>query len=200
MRRFSKYTLWICFCGCLMLAACTSAKPTIATLTENGLTQTTHLFIRNDWDGLSDLAPINAHYDLRPSAEGFVGEATYEAGGYSSFPKLEVVEIAIPQAVMSEFLTTLAQIPLEAIEYEPTVVNDDYEYISFAFQTAAGEIEVRSYSLTPQNIPWEVNIGEDSYVISSGAPSEAFDKLRPYLQEEIQTAQIEALQAELYGE
>lgn len=193
-------TLWLCLCSCLVAVACTTPETTIATLTEGGLTETTHLSIRNDWDGLSDLAPINAHYELRPSADGFVGEATYEAGGYSPFPKSEVAEIAIPQAVVEEFLTTLEQIPLETGEYEPTVVNDDYEYVSFVFQTPTNEVEIRSYSLTPQNIPWEVNIGENSYVISSGAPAEAFDKLRPYLHEDIQNAQIEELQAELYGE
>src|SRR5215469_11907868 len=60
------------------------------------LTQARAIRIEDDWNGLSTVAPLKAHYDLRRSASGFNGRACFSAGGNRRRSKETQEDISIP--------------------------------------------------------------------------------------------------------
>src|SRR5262245_27968440 len=56
--------------------------------------------LENDWTGLSDMAPIEAHYSILPGQAEFTGQAKFSVGGYSGSPLTDTQDIQIPKDVI----------------------------------------------------------------------------------------------------
>jgi hypothetical protein len=142
--------------------------------------------IADNWTGFSDLAPIEAHFHLEPSADGFSGRAEFSVAGYTE-ALTTTAPISIPQAVIDELLVLLESTPLEVGEYKPLFSHtDDFPDILIAVEGKAGALKFASRSQGSRNIPWHVVAGKEQYVTYSDTPAQALELLDPYLAREVQ--------------
>jgi hypothetical protein len=149
--------------------------------------------LQNDWSGLSQIAPIEAHYALELNGNNWSGQANFSVAGYSQHPRKAERSITIPVGAMQAFLRTLAEAPAQEGEYMPTITHtDDYPKIMIVVATAAGEVAIGSASQTEGNVPWGLFFNGRQFVINSDAPAKALAGLAPYLEQET----LERLKAE----
>ena len=142
--------------------------------------------LADDWAGLADYGPTQAHYMLQPKAGGFLGQATFSAGGdFSKEQMTDSAEITIPIRVVQNFLNTLAEATLEDGPYEPYIEHtDDYPDLSIDLVFDGQTVSYQSQSQGGGHVPWAVSIDTQTYVINSGIPMQAWALLSPYLKQD----------------
>jgi hypothetical protein len=141
--------------------------------------------LQNDWSGLSQIAPIEAHYALELNGNNWSGQANFSVAGYSQHPRKAQRNITIPAEAMQAFLRTLADAPAQEGQYMPTITHtDDYPKITIVVATAAGEVAIVSASQPEGNVPWGLIFNQRQFVIDSDAPAKALAGLAPYLEQE----------------
>ncbi len=156
------------------------------------LTQAQKFRIEDDWTGLSPLAPIDAHYDLRRQGDQFTGKANFSVAGYTR-ERTAVEEIAIPETIASDFLKMLSETPIEppryalgeGPQYEPYMDHtDDYPSIRIEIELKDQTVNFFTSSQGENHVPWAVSVGEKLYIINSDQPMRALKLLAPYLKKD----------------
>ncbi len=150
--------------------------------------QASAIEIHNDWNGYSDITPVLRHYKFRRHQDKFVGNAHIAIGGYGAagVHQQQTKKIAIPAAIGTKFLTTLAQTPLRVGSYQPQLDRrDDYPSIKIKLQIDRQQVTFSSQSQAANYIPWKVTIERDhrttEYISNSPLPAQALQLLNPYL-------------------
>lgn len=153
------------------------------------LSDATEFRIRDDWDGLSSIAALIAHYWLERNGNQFEGEAVFDAGAPSSIggfnPEFRetIREVAIPLDTAQKFLQMLTEIPLEEGQYKPKIDHtDDYPTIEFQIETENGLLRI--FNESQDNQPWGASFAGRTFIINSDAPAKAFSALAPYLKKD----------------
>jgi len=150
------------------------------------LTQARAIRIEDDWNGLSTVAPLKAHYDLQRGASGFSGKASFSAGGNRRRPKETVEEISIPGDKAEAFLKMLSDAPMKPGAYVPKIRHtDDYPSIKIQVETKNETVVFFTESQGEDHIPWGATVSGKSYVIDSDVPSKALQSLRRYLKRDV---------------
>src|SRR5689334_16327757 len=140
------------------------------------------IHIENDWTGLSPFAPMTAHYTLERKPEGFRGEATFSAGGYSGPANKTVENIAVPLDRADLFLQMLSKCPMKSGDYEPKIEHtDDYPSIKLEIELENESVTFFTKSQGEGNTPWGVTIRGTTYVVESDIPAKALEMLEPHL-------------------
>ncbi|HEX2915392.1 MAG TPA: WD40 repeat domain-containing protein [Chloroflexia bacterium] len=143
--------------------------------------------LEDDWDGMSMIAPLVAHYTLERLNNGFEGEAVFGAGSRDNGGLETSRKIAIPLSEMQKFLKLLGNAPVKEGKYEPHIDHtDDYPYRSIALETPGGPLKIYSSSQGRDNIPWGASYAGKTFVLQSDTPARAFDVLEPYLARDVQ--------------
>lgn len=144
------------------------------------------LRLKDDWSGLPDYGPAEAHYFLQPKGKEFVGAVTFRAGEDLLRNSLtDTEEISIPATVVQSFLNTLAKSQLQDIKYELTLWTDDYPYLEISIELQDETIEFYSEAQGEFHAPWAVTFRNKTYVINSIVPMQALtDDFGPYLKKE----------------
>jgi hypothetical protein len=144
--------------------------------------------ILDNWTGLSPLAPIEAHFRLKPTPGFFSGMAAFSVAGYTD-AITRSAPISVPLAVIEEFLALLASTPVEVGEYRPLFSHtDDFPAILITIEGSTGDVAFASESQGSRHIPWRVLVDQESYVTYADTPAQALDLLDPYLAREVQEA------------
>ena len=147
----------------------------------------TTILLQDDWTGLSPLAPIEAHYDLKRGAEGFSGEANFSMAGYRT-PEHATETITVPMDVALNFLQTLQDPSMQIKQgaYEPLITHtDDYPEMGIQLELPNGEkVVFYSESQGEDNVPWGLKFGGQDYTVNSPQPSKALGILSPYLRKD----------------
>ncbi|HKP53304.1 MAG TPA: hypothetical protein VJ183_11720 [Chloroflexia bacterium] len=149
------------------------------------LTQADSLKIEDDWTGLSLVAPIIAHYDLRRQNGNFVGTAYFSVAGYRE-ARTATEEIDVPEEAALNFLRMLTQSPAVSGHYEARIEHtDDYPSISIKIGIRNDSFEFFTSSQGEDHVPWGLHINGSTYVINSNQPAKALESLQPYLKSDI---------------
>ena len=141
--------------------------------------------LEDDWNGLSPLSPITAHYSLQPDATGFSGQANFSVGGNWDIKSAvtETQTIQIPAKNVQAFLDKLAASSYTEGEYHPsTAWTDDYPSLNITIVLQTGSISFYSSSQGENRIPWAMSYGGKTYIIDSSTPMAALGELDPYLE------------------
>jgi hypothetical protein len=154
----------------------------------NAVMQANAVEINNDWNGYSDITPILRHYKLRRQQQQFVGNAYVAVGGYGAagIHQQQTTKIAIPAAIGTKFLTTLAKTPLQVGSYQPKLDrHDDYPSIKIQLQIDRQQVTFSSQSQANNYIPWKITISQDNrtkeYISNSPLPAQALQVINPYV-------------------
>jgi hypothetical protein len=116
---------------------------------------TTEMRLKDDWTGLSDIAPQVAHFWLERQGEAFQGEALFHLGGYSGHEMETTRQLNIPLAQTQKFLQMLADLPVREGQYQPTIDHtDDYPHLEFVLETTSGPLVIGSSSQGLRYVPW----------------------------------------------
>jgi hypothetical protein len=144
--------------------------------------------IHNDWNGYSDITPILRHYKLRLVHKDLVGNAHIAVGGYGAggIHQQQTTKVKIPAVVVTKFLTTLANTPLQSGVYKPLIARtDDYPAIAITVKIDKKQVVFSSKSQGVDRIPWKIAITENNatteYISNSPIPAQAFRILNPSL-------------------
>jgi hypothetical protein len=152
---------------------------------------TTALTITDLWWVLGPVQRVTMVFTLRRTSSGFDGTGEYTAESYYGPKTSTKRQIAIPQAAIKGFFTTLAAAPRREGAYTPKVTHTDYSPdLSIDLMTPNGAIAYRSQSQGETHVPWQAQLGGRSYVVDSPAPMVALESLEPFLQ---RSATIKAL-------
>jgi hypothetical protein len=144
--------------------------------------------IADDWIGFSPLAPIEAHYRLEPSTDGFSGMAEFSVAAYTE-AMTRTAPISVPLAVIEELLALLESTPLEKGEYKRLFSHtDDFPNIIITIEGRDGDLVFASKSQGSRHIPWLVVVGRKDYVTYADTPVQALELLDPYLARDVQEA------------
>ncbi|HXV98007.1 MAG TPA: hypothetical protein VEC93_06255, partial [Anaerolineae bacterium] len=150
------------------------------------LNQVQTIRIRDEWNGLSPIAPLGATYDLERAGDHFAGTANFTVGGRggNSLQATEAVELP-PEAVQT-FLQTLASAPLTEGAYQPNITHtDDYPAIYIELELGTGTMTFFTQSQGEAHVPWGAEFNGKTYVINSDAPAKALAALEPYLKRDV---------------
>ena len=149
------------------------------------LTQARSIKIEDEWIGLSHIAPIEAHYDLRRQNGAFSGKANFSVAYYYREKHTAVENIVIPEDMALSFLRTLAQSPTEYGYYEPRIEHtDDYPSISIQIELEGESLKFYTESQGEDHVPWALDWKGSTFVINSDQPAKALALLEPYLKKD----------------
>jgi hypothetical protein len=150
------------------------------------LNQVQTIRIRDEWNGLSPIAPLGATYDLERAGDQFNGTANFAVGGRSNNPLQATEAVELPQEAVQTFLQTLASAPLTEGAYQPHITHtDDYPSIYIELELETGTVAYFTQSQGEAHVPWGAEFNGKSYVINSDAPAKALAALDPYLKREV---------------
>ncbi len=154
----------------------------------NAVMQANTVEIHHDWNGYSDITPVLRHYKLRREPQQFVGNAYVAVGGYGAagIHQQQTTKVAIPAAIATKFLTTLAKTPLRVGRYQPKLDRrDDYPSIKIQLQIDRQQVTFSSQSQANNYIPWKITISQDNrtqeYISNSPLPAQALQIINPYV-------------------
>lgn len=157
--------------------------------------------LKDDWDGLSNLAPELAHFYLQRQGDHFEGEAVFSFAGRSAVSDFGTSrrettrKLNIPLDQAQKFLRLLSQTPVQAGTYQPKIEHtDDYPSLRIEVETGAGPLQLYSASQGQDHIPWGATFAGKNFVINSDTPARALDILRPYLEYTAQKELAEKIQ------
>ncbi len=145
--------------------------------------------IKNDWNGYSDITPIERHYQFKTSASGLYGEGYFAVGGYGAYNIRQqyTKKIAIPALVTQQFFQELNKTKIYSTShYQPIKKRrDDYPAITIQVTTPEQKVTFFSSSQGQDHTPWQIKITEKTkekiYVSESTAPATALLLLKPYI-------------------
>jgi hypothetical protein len=154
----------------------------------NAVMQAQTVEIHNDWNGYSDITPILRHYKLRLVNKDLVGNTHIAVGGYGAggIHQQRTTKVRVPAVVVTKFLTTLAETPLQAGIYKPLITRkDDYPSIEIQLKIDKKQVIFSSKSQGVDRIPWKIAIVENNtakeYISNSPIPAQAFRLLNSSL-------------------
>jgi hypothetical protein len=153
------------------------------------LRATTLVNIKNDWNGYSDITPIERHYQFKNPAGGMSGDGYFAVGGYGAYNIRQqyTKKIVIPALVTQQFLQKLNETKMYSTsQYRPLKKRrDDYPAITIQVTTPERKVTFFSSSQGQDHIPWQIKIKEKNtekiYVSESAAPAAALLFLKPYI-------------------
>lgn len=132
------------------------------------------LHIRDDWNGLSDLAPVEHRYDLRRTAEGFRMRVSCRAA--DNEVRRPAVEVSA--ARLRRLLTRLATVEVEPGPYRARRRHtDDYPDLELEAHTPAGIVRFESRSQGQHHTPWGVRVDDEEGTVTSPLPNEVLDAI-----------------------
>jgi hypothetical protein len=145
--------------------------------------------IQNDWNGYSDITPIERHYQFKNPASGLSGDGYFAVGGYGAYNihQQYTKKIVIPALVTQQFLQKLNETKMYSTsQYQPVKKHhDDYPAITIQITTPEHRVTFFSSSQGQDHIPWQIKIKEKTkekiYVSESAAPATALLLLKPYI-------------------
>jgi hypothetical protein len=150
------------------------------------LNQVQTIRIRDEWNGMSPIAPLGATYELERAGDHFAGTANFTVGGRGGKPLQASEAVELPQEAVQTFLQTLASAPLMEGAYEPNITHtDDYPSIYVELELETGPVAYFSQSQGEGHVPWGAEFNGKTYVINSDAPAKALAALEPYLKREV---------------
>lgn len=162
-----------------------AGQPAASAIVER-IARATVLTIRDDWNGLSPVAPIEAHYTLQRQGDRFTGTARFGAGGYGPSIRVAETPITIPPEAFMAYLHLLEQAPVTTGSYSPRITHtDDYPHIALSFEGPDGPTTLLTESNTKDRAPWSIWTPEKVYVINDAQPTTAFEVLRRHLRPDI---------------
>ncbi len=183
----------ILIAGCTIIPVGESAQSDLPLLLFNS-TQVSAIVIEDDWVGYSPVAPIEAHFRLQKSNDGFDGEAFFSVGGFSTSTLTDTVSIHIPQVEALQFLDSLAQTPVKKSIYRPAISHtDDYPAITITLKLPDDLVVFHTESQGAEHIPWQVTVQGNSYVIYTADVAHALNALDPFLARSIQQDMLDSL-------
>ena len=146
--------------------------------------------IKNDWNGYSDITPIERHYQFKNSASGLSGEGYFAVGGYGAYNIRQqyTKKIVIPALVTQQFFQKLNETKMHSTsQYQPVKKrHDDYPAITIQITTPEQKVIFFSSSQGQYHVPWQIKIKEKTkekvYVSESVAPAAALLLLKPYIE------------------
>jgi hypothetical protein len=160
-----------------------ASLPTLSTIKQAATVE-----IQNDWNGYSDITPILRHYKLKLDRQQLIGNAYIAVGGYGAggIHQQQTTKVKIPAIIVTKFLTTLANTPLQAGVYKPFILKkDDYPAIEIKIKTDRQQITFSSKSQGVDRIPWKISIAENNitkeYISNSAIPAQAFRQINSIL-------------------
>lgn len=145
--------------------------------------------IKNDWNGYSDITPIERHYQFKNSASGLSGDGYFAVGGYGAYNIRQqyTKKIAIPALITQQFFQKLNETKIHSSSwYQPIKKrSDDYPAVTIKITTPEQQVTFFSSSQGQDHIPWQIKIKEKTkektYVSESAAPAAALLLLKPYI-------------------
>jgi hypothetical protein len=145
--------------------------------------------IKNDWNGYSDITPIERHYQFKNPVSGLSGDGYFAVGGYGAYNIRQqyTKKIVIPALVTKQFFQKLNETKIYGTsQYQPLHKRrDDYPAITIQVTTPEHKVTFFSSSQGQNHIPWQIKIKEKtrekSYVSQSTAPAAALVLLKPYI-------------------
>jgi hypothetical protein len=145
----------------------------------------TSVNIKNDWNGYSDITPIERHYQFRNSANSLSGNGYFAVGGYGAYNIRQQYnkKIVIPALVTQQFFQKLNETKIySSSQYQPiTKRRDDYPAITIQITTPEHQVTFFSSSQGRHHTPWRIKIKGKTYVSNSDAPAAALLLLKPYI-------------------
>lgn len=165
----------------------TPPSPSLISLPQLGAA--TVVNIKNDWNGYSDITPIERHYQFKNSAGGLFGDGYFAVGGYGAYNIRQqyTKKIVIPALVTRQFLQKLSETKVYSTsKYQPIQKrHDDYPAITIQIITSERQVKFFSSSQGQDHIPWQIKIKEKNqekiYASASAAPAAALLLLKPYI-------------------
>lgn len=157
------------------------------------LDRTQSFTIDEVWNGFTRVAPIESHYALQRSADGFAGHVEFSAGGgFPGGPTRAAADVAVPQAVIDAFLRALAEAPIRPGSYVPKRGHsDDYPDLTITVDVGGVPAIFASQSQGKQRAPWALRFGGREFVSDSAALATALALLDPYLERDVRARLIE---------
>jgi hypothetical protein len=141
--------------------------------------------IKNDWNGYSDITPIERHYQFKNLVSGLSGDGYFAVGGYGAYNIRQqyTKKIVIPALVTQQFLQKLNEAKMYITSQYQPIKNrsDDYPAITIQITTSKHKVTFFSSSQGQDHIPWQIKIKEKTYVSDSAAPAAALLLLKPYI-------------------
>lgn len=175
------------------LAAPAGAIPGLA----EALKDVTAIYLEDDWNGLSTIAPVEAHFSLRPGGSGYVGTAQF-AVSYNLVQhertRAASCDVAVPSDAVRAFLTLLASVQGRPGVYTPRFTHtDDYPSLRIVLTTARGQMVFVSTSQGASNVPSGLEFPgvPANYAFENNVPYQALAVLKPYLSYDTRTRLIE---------
>ncbi len=179
----------------LLSSSCTSpieraaqSQPLVTIPNLTTVMQTEMVEIHNDWNGYSDITPILRHYKLRIKHQKLVGHAHVAVGGYGAggVHQQQTTRVAIPAAVTTKFLSTLAKAPLQVGIYQPTIERtENYPSIKIKLESDRQQVIFSSQSQASNYVPWKVTVTQANktteYISDSALPAQALQIINPYI-------------------
>jgi hypothetical protein len=155
------------------------------------------IVIADRWVGLSDIAPISAHYSIQKSGGAFRGKAIFMVG-HDDHANTSVVKIEIPNTAIQSFLKMLSQTPVEKGTYKPRIQHtDDFPEIVVDLGVKKKSFVFGTSSQGEDHVPWRVKFEGEEYIINSDIPGKALAILKPYMKRDELQRLMEQTKAQL---
>ena len=147
--------------------------------------------IDDSWMGLTPIAPTEAVFTFIPEGDRVRATADYSAryleGNDGRQEVLQQkVQLQIPLEILERFLALISEVEIRSEPYKPTFTHtDDYPSITIEVEGEWGRVTFFSRSQGERHSPWAVRFEGADFVVTSDAPQQAIDILKPHLQLEV---------------
>jgi hypothetical protein len=142
------------------------------------------LILEEGWAGLSPVSPIKARWELKRTADGWVGAGDFAVGGH--FGKRQTatdhVKVRVPAKVWEACVRELKGLPQKPGPYNGKLFyTDSYPSYRITVRSSRGDWSIFTESQGEDHLPWALEARGATWVVDHSGPAKAWRLLEPHL-------------------